>query len=46
LICSNSSFSWWASFIGVKKNKIIVPKIWFKNIQNHDDIYREEFTKI
>jgi hypothetical protein len=43
IICSNSSFSWWASLLGKKKNKIIVPKIWFKNFQEHNDIYRNEF---
>jgi hypothetical protein len=44
IICSNSSFSWWASLLGVKKNKIIVPTRWFNNFQNHDDIYRTDFT--
>jgi hypothetical protein len=46
LIASNSSFSWWASFLGKKKTKIIVPDIWFKNFEKHDDIYRTEFTRI
>jgi len=45
IICSNSSFSWWASLLGVKKDKIIVPPIWFKNYENHEDIYRQEFIK-
>lgn len=46
LIASNSSFSWWSSFLGKKKSKIIVPDRWFKNFENHDDIYRDDFTKI
>lgn len=46
IICSNSSFSWWASFLGEPKNKIIVPDRWFNNFQPHDDIYRPEFTKV
>jgi hypothetical protein len=46
IIASNSSFSWWASLIGEPKNKIVVPKIWFKNFENHDDIYRDEFIRI
>jgi hypothetical protein len=46
IIASNSSFSWWASLIGKPKKKIVVPKIWFKNFENHDDIYREEFIRI
>lgn len=46
LIASNSSFSWWASFLGKKKDKIIVPDRWFNNFQAHDDIYRDDFTKL
>lgn len=43
MICSNSSFSWWASLLGKPKNTIIVPNIWFKNFEEHHDIYRPEF---
>jgi hypothetical protein len=43
IICSNSSFSWWASLLGKEKKKIIVPKIWFNNFQEHNDIYRNDF---
>lgn len=46
IICSNSSFSWWGSLIGKKKEKIIVPDLWYKNFENHDDIYRSDFTRI
>lgn len=45
VICSNSSFSWWGTFLGCPKQKIIVPDIWFKNYENHDDIYRSEFIR-
>lgn len=43
IICSNSSFSWWASLLGKEKKKIIVPKIWFHNFEQHNDIYRNDF---
>lgn len=43
IICSNSTFSWWASLLNKKKEKIIVPKIWFKNFEEHHDIYRDDF---
>jgi hypothetical protein len=46
IVCSNSSFSWWASLLGKRKDNIIVPNRWFNNLQNHYDIYRSEFTKI
>jgi hypothetical protein len=44
MIISNSSFSWWASLLGVKKKKIIAPTKWFNNFQAHEDIYRTDFT--
>jgi hypothetical protein len=46
IVCSNSSFSWWASLLGKRKDNIIVPNRWFNNLQNHYDIYRSDFTKI
>lgn len=45
IVCSNSSFSWWASLLGKKKDSIIVPDRWFNNTQNNYDIYRSDFTK-
>ena len=46
IICSNSSFSWWASFLGKKKTQIIVPDRWFNNFEPHEDIYRSDFIKV
>lgn len=46
LICSNSSFSWWASFLGPEKTNILVPDRWFNNFQDHEDIYRDDFKRI
>lgn len=46
IVASNSSFSWWASLLGKPKQNIIVPDIWFKNFENHDDIYRSNFTRV
>ena len=47
-ILSNSSFSWWASFINKNKNKVVVaPSVWFgKNgPKNYEDVY-EPYWKI
>lgn len=46
IICSNSSFSWWASLLGSPKKQIIVPDRWFLGSQPHEDIYRPEFKRI
>lgn len=46
IICSNSSFSWWASLLSKKKEKIIVPDKWFHNFEDHEDIYRRDFTRV
>ena len=45
IIMSNSSFSWWGSFLGKKKNTV-APKTWFgKNgPQDFFDIYNSDWT--
>lgn len=43
VVCSNSSFSWWASLLGKKKDKIIVPDKWLLG-QDFSGIYREDMT--
>lgn len=43
VICSNSSFSWWASLIG--NCKTIVPDRWYAD-RICEDIYRPEMIKI
>lgn len=48
-IMSNSSFSWWGSYINKNKDKkICVPSIWFgpKGEKEYDSIYEEEWIKI
>ena len=45
IVCSNSSFSWWASIMGVHKNKILVPSKWLLD-RDCSDIYTNEMIKI
>lgn len=45
IVCSNSTFSWWASLIGDIKTEIIVPSKWMSD-DSIIDIYREDFIKI
>lgn len=45
VVCSNSSFSWWASLLGKPKKEIIVPNRWWVN-DEFIEIYRPEFIKI
>jgi len=46
-IISNSTFSWWGSFLNRNKNKkILAPSIWFgpRGPQNYKDIYEDNWT--
>ena len=48
-IMSNSSFSWWGSYLNLNENKIvIVPSVWFgvEGEKNYQDIYENGWIKI
>lgn len=44
VVCSNSSFSWWGTLLGKKKDKIIVPSKWLLD-RDCSDIYYEGMIK-
>lgn len=49
VIMSNSTFSWWGSFLNKLPNKkIFVPSLWFgpKGEKHIEDLYEESWTKI
>jgi hypothetical protein len=46
---SNSTFSWWGSFLNKNKNKnVFTPSLWFgpSGEYNFQDIYLDSWTKI
>jgi hypothetical protein len=48
-IMSNSSFSWWGSYLNKNENrKVFVPSIWFgpNGEKNYQDIYEKKWIKI
>ena len=46
-IMSNSTFSWWASYINKKNNRVLCPSIWFgpSGHKNYDNIFEPTWEK-
>jgi len=45
LIMANSTFSWWAAYIG-NINNVICPFPWFKNTKYNENIYEKHWKKL
>jgi len=47
VILSNSSFSWWASYLNQNENKLLIgPTPWFSTLKKQSDIYTSNIIKI
>jgi hypothetical protein len=45
LVMSNSSFSWWAAFLGNHK-RVTAPEPWFKKTNYCNEIYEPNWERI
>lgn len=46
-IISNSTFSWWAQFLGSWKDKVVIsPDRWWNNPDWHSYLLRDSFVKV
>ena len=48
-IMSNSSFSWWGSYLNINQDKkVFCPSVWFgpKGEKNYQDVYEDDWIKI
>lgn len=43
IVCSNSSFSWWASQLGTKKERVVVPNKWLLT-SDSKELYLDNMT--
>lgn len=46
LVLSNSTFSWWASYLNYRRELVVVPTPWFKTLKRDSDIYLPEMKRI
>ena len=45
-VIANSTFSWWAATLGDKKEAVVCPLKWFKNIEDPPDLLPTNWIKI
>ena len=46
MICPNSSYSWWATYLSTTHKYVYAPNPWFKNENYNPDIYENTWVKV
>ena len=46
IVIANSTFSWWAAFLGNFENNIVAPKEWYKGLPDPKELIPKEWKVI
>ena len=46
MIMSNSTFSWWAAYLGSNKSVIVAPSKWYNNNLFSSEIYLNDWVTV
>lgn len=46
IVIANSTFSWWAAFLGNYNENVIAPQPWYKNLENPSELIPSNWTML